>query len=196
MKKQTSTIDHTIKNTKEVLDDPKELQKSILFLTEKKVNDKFTDESIDKELLKIELRGGKHLNLTELHEVISKTVREYEVRFYSDYYLQTFRLNGWEIPENGVIKTKPSIVAKWTKEIIYGRFHTEVLPKLEFLNPCVVNGVRRHKHHQFLNDKGLEKLNQYIDEAVDLMKKCSSWYEFRVKMFEGYGVEYQMDLFE
>jgi len=43
--------------------------------------------------------------------------------------------------------------------------------------------------------EGQAKLVQYRDEAVTLMKACTSMYEFRQKMLQKYGVPYQVEIF-
>jgi hypothetical protein len=87
------------------------------------------------------------------------------------------------------------LVAKYTTEVIYGRFTKDIIMAIQLQNPYIGSGIRRFKHFQYLNDAGQKKLEQFIDEAVALMRDSSNWYEFRVKMFQKYGVPYQMDLF-
>jgi hypothetical protein len=177
----------------EKLIERKELQQTLLDLTEEKVTDNFLDNKLDKENLKIQLQGGEIIDLAKL-SVVSNKLKEYIPKFPMEFYKQIFRLNDWEIPE-GKIAEKPNIVGRWTKEIIYNRFSKNVLPTLEYLNPYERIGLRMHKHHQFLNEKGTELLNKYIIEAVDLMKKCSNWYEFRIQLNKIYGVPFQLDMF-
>lgn len=177
------------------VEDKKLLQQSLIQEADQKVQEKFSDKSLDRHLTKIELLSGEIIDLNELN-VVSSSLHTYVPRFVNDYYVQIFRLNGWDIPENGIINEKPHIVGKWTKEIVYGRFNKQVLPTLEHLNPYVRIGLRRHKHHQYLNEDGLKKLNIFIEEAISLMKSMSSWYEFRIKLYEEYGVQYQTDMFQ
>ena len=170
---------------KQGVKDRHEVKQTILDLTEKKVEDKFFHD-LDRENLKVQLLSGEVIDLNEL-SVVSRKLNEYHPQFPSEFYKQIFRLNKWDIPD-GKISEKPHVVGKWTREIIYGRFAKKVLPTLEHLNPYERIGLRKHKHHQYLNDQGLEMLKGFIQDAIDAMKQCSEWYEFRIKLFETHGV--------
>lgn len=111
------------------------------------------------------------------------------------YYLEIYRLKGWEVPD-GKIYQKPWVVARYTNEVIYGRFTKDVLQMLQKLNPYVSFCQRRHKHFQWLNSEGKEKVEGYIQDAIGVMEKCTTWYEFRVKHSLEFGVTFQLDLFE
>jgi len=177
------------------VNDRETLQRELIFSADQKILRQGSDEALDKENLKIQLLGGEILDLERL-QVVCKELGEYQPRFVSDYYQQIFRLNGWQVNEGEPIAQKPNIVGKWTKEIIYSRFGKDVLPALELLNPYERIGLRRFKHHQYLNDTGLVKLNQFISESIAVMRECSDWYSFRVKLYEKHGVPYQMDIYE
>lgn len=172
--------------------DKEQLKQSILNFTEQKTEP--TDKDLDRYLQKIELLSGVVIDLSKL-DVVSNNLLEYAPRFCREFYVQIFRLNSWDTAENGTISKKPPIVGKWTKEIIYGRFNNKVLPTLEYLNPYVRIGLRKHKHHQYLNADGLLKLETFIEDAVQVMKESSTWYEFRVAFYEKFRVPYQVDLF-
>jgi hypothetical protein len=68
------------------------------------------------------------------------------------------------------------------------------IPTIRKLNPKKTAG-RAYKHFQFLTIEGQAELEQYRDEAVALMKTCTTWYEFRVELFREYSVPYQSELF-
>ncbi|WP_375577757.1 P63C domain-containing protein [Marivirga tractuosa] len=169
------------------------LQQSLLDLTESKTNNLWSDEILDKENLKIQLKGGDEIDLAQL-SVVTTRIKEYFPKFPEEYYKQIFRLNKWDIPKNGKIVTKPNIVGKWTKEIVYGRFSKDVLPVLEILNPYERIGIRSHKHHQYLSDEGNQLLKQYIAESIVVMKKSMSWYDFRIRLNQEYGVPFQLEI--
>ncbi|MEQ9100291.1 MAG: P63C domain-containing protein [Imperialibacter sp.] len=181
--------------TDHLVEDREALQKQLIFSADQKVLSQGSDEVLDRENLKIQLIGGAIIDLDRL-EVVCKELGEYERRFVGEYYEQIFRLNNWKFTENQPIAQKPNIVGKWTKEIIYSRFGKEVLPALELLNPYERIGIRRFKHHQYLNEEGLIKLNRFIQEAIDVMKICNDWYEFRQKLYELHFVPYQLDIYE
>jgi len=145
----------------------------------------------------IELRSGVKISLAEINSVVTAMRQPYEPKFPNEvpFYKEMYRLKNWtHLDPNDYIK--PPIVAKWTLEIIYGRFTKDVLPALETLNPAFSNGIRLHKHFQFLTQEAQEKLIEFRDDAIRVMKTCSSWYEFRKKLHAEYGVPYQIDIFE
>src|SRR5258706_12371513 len=110
------------------------------------------------------------------------------------YFRQIYRLHGWPESEAEVYFKKRE-VAIFTKEVIYGRFDRGVLLSLHVLNPYTGYMTRHYKHFQFLTEQGSIKLAIVIRQAIDLMKESSTYYEFRKKWFEKYGVPYQLALF-
>lgn len=163
---------------------------------EAKVNNKFTDKELDRQNeIKRLLESKKELwELDGIKEIVLKQPRGYEVIYYQEYYQEIFRLKGWKY--EGIISQKPWVVGKYTNEIIYYRFGEDVLPFLRIANPYILPGLRKYKHHQFFKLVAKETLKRYIDEAVEVMKTCNDWYEFRVKLSEKYNVPYQVDMFE
>ncbi|APU67751.1 hypothetical protein GRFL_1027 [Christiangramia flava JLT2011] len=101
-----------------------------------------------------------------------------------------FRLNNWEF--KGVISEKPWQAGRFTNEIIYYRFSQEVLPILRIVNPCVIPGLRKHKHHQFLTPGARIELSRFISEATDVMKQFNDWDSFRIEYCKRYNVPYQL----
>ncbi|WP_422361921.1 P63C domain-containing protein [Reichenbachiella sp.] len=175
-----------------------DLKGSFLTKVEQLVKDELSDKKFDRESLKIELRSGIVLNADTIDFVTNK-LQDYTTKFPQDYYREIFRLNRhrgleWQIPESGLISQKPHIVGKWTNEIIYSRFGKEVLPVLELYNPYISIGIRKYKHHQFLDEDGLIKLEQFINESIDVMKKSNDWYDFRIKLYAEHNVPYQLEL--
>lgn len=144
----------------------------------------------------IELLGGGTTSLGTLKALIAAKRQPYEPRFPRSipFFSEIYRLNGWHhlVP---AFYIKPDEVGVWINELIYNRFSQEVLPSLRMFNPKRTGGGRRHKHFQFLNDEGQAELEQYRDEAIALMQTCSTWYEFRAKLFAVHGVPYQVDMF-
>lgn len=169
------------------------LQKQlILKLTEEKTENKFSDKHFDREHQKVELLSGKFIDVEEVKNIISAKIQAYSPKFPNEFYKQIDRLNN----RPHVPNQHPHIYAKWTNELIYGRYSKDVLPTLQTLNPYIAFGVRGYKHHQHLTEEGQRQLETFIAQAITLMGKCNTWYEFRVKMFKEYAVEFQMDAFE
>jgi hypothetical protein len=190
---QKSESDKSVK-----IEERNELKQLLIQLAEEKVESKFSDPQLDRENEKIRLLNGTEISLKEIRlnqSFISNTLSEYMVTFPSEFYRQINRLHGWNISETRLHK-KPPIVGRYTKEIIYGRFHKDVINILQSLNPYIGFGVRPHKHFQWLTPEGKKRLEEYLKQSIELMKNCSNWYEFRVKYFEKYGVPYQADCFK
>jgi hypothetical protein len=126
---------------------------------------------------------------------VTAAQQPYEAKFPNSipFFTEMYRLLGWS-DKNPNRFSKPKVVGKYLNELIYSRFHADVLPTLQTL--AMPGGVRRAKFFQFLNEEGQQKLQQYRDEAIDLMKTCSSWYEFRVKYGKLYSLPVQKRMFE
>jgi hypothetical protein len=143
----------------------------------------------------IELIGGSHVSLGSLKALLVEKRQPYEPRFPNSipFFSEIFRLNGWyDLDPTDYIK--PKEVGGWLNELIYDRFSQAVLPTVRKLNPKKGSG-RVYKHFQFLTAEGQVELEQYRDEAIALMKECSTWSEFRVKLHKAHGVPYQGELF-
>ena len=199
--KKIITSQNTPKKTKEeILRSREDLINDIITRVEEQVQKQFTDDYIDRKNLIHKLRSGVEIDLEKI-EFVTNILGVYEKRFPQEYYRAIFNLNKdrgaeWQIPENGIISKKPHIVGKWTKEIIYSRFGPKVLPRLEIYNPCILIGIRKFKHHQFLDKEGLIKLDQFINEAVSVMEASKNWYDFRVNLYKEHDVPYQLDIYE
>jgi hypothetical protein len=175
-----------------------ELKQLILELTEQRIYEKFSDKNLDRENEKIKLRSGKEIIISEIKLTIAESVSPYYPIFTieTEFYSEMYRLNNWDI-DDAKNFYKPPIVGKYTNEIIYQRFSPEVLPILRHLNPYIGNSwLREFKYFQFLTEKAKNELQSFIEESVILMKKCNTWYEFRVKYFIEHNVPYQRRLFE
>ncbi len=143
----------------------------------------------------IELHSGVKITLAEINATVTANRQPYVALFPNEvpFFSELSRLSGLNFDPTVFIK--PAVVGTWLCELIYDRFAKDVLPALRALNPAYTNGIRPHKHSQYLTLEGQAKLVQYRDEAVTLMKACTSMYEFRQKMLQKYGVPYQVEIF-
>lgn len=143
----------------------------------------------------IELIGGSSITLGALKTLLVEKRQPYEPRFPNaiPFFSEIFRLNGWHDLDPAEY-IKPKEVGTWVNELIYNRFSQVILPTIRKLNPKKTAG-RVYKHFQFLTAEGQAELEQYRDEAIALMKTCTTWYEFRVELFRKYSVPYQGELF-
>jgi hypothetical protein len=175
--------------------DEKQLKLKLLQSPESKIQDRFSDKNLDRKN-EIELLSGRVIDLDEeqeaLRKVIANALKEYAPRVPQEYYRQIFRLNKWTIPE-GKIKEKPSIVGRFTNEIIYDRYKKSVLPELKRLNPYITLGMRNFKHFQWLTEEGQSLYDGYIQDAISVMKESIDWYDFRINHSAKFSVTFQLN---
>ncbi len=80
-------------------------------------------------------------------------------RFPDQFYREIYKLRGW--PWSGMGKNRYSVVAHYTKDLIYERLAPGVLEEMEKRNPKTETGKRQSKHHQWLSeDLGIPKLQE------------------------------------
>lgn len=175
-------------------EDQEFLKNLILDKTESKIKDKFSDKELDFESEKNKLLSDIESlwKIKKVNNTLLKIPHTYEKIFTQDYYKEIYRLNGWKY--QGVIAQKPWKVGRYTNEIIYYRFSSEILPILRLINPTIIPGIRKFKHHQYLTPGARIKLTGFINEAVDLMIECNNWDDFRIKYCTMYNVPYQLKL--
>jgi hypothetical protein len=171
------------------------LREQLIFGPDLLIERKGSDKSLDLRLEKVELISGEILDLKKLWHYIDRKINEYEKRFSQEYYKEIFRLNGWPIPESGIISQKPNIVAQFTKDYIYGRYPKEILPAIEINNKYSEIGIRLYKHFQFLTVDGVVLLEKFIAESVVIMKRCKYWDQFVAEHAKEYGHPFQSSLF-
>jgi len=129
-----------------------------------------------------------------LEQHLVDEVQVWAKKFPDVFYKEIFRLNNWHYDPRTV--KRPSVIGKWTKEIVYRRFPPGVLGKLEDLNPLTNKGYRKHRYHQFLTeDIGNPKLKEYISNVIFLMKASSNWRKF-IQLFERSTGSWQTSLFD
>ncbi|MDH5528257.1 MAG: P63C domain-containing protein [Nitrospirota bacterium] len=108
-----------------------------------------------------------------LQDLIGKLLRQdgasWERRFQPDYYRALFRLFGWQY--RGHDKNPPSVIGQITQRWVYG----PVLPA-ELLDEIRHRKQISDKHHQWLTDVGLVRLEQQI-HSVTAIARCSSNYK-------------------
>jgi len=169
------------------------LKRFILDQTEAKVKKRFSDKELDQELEKRKLASTTVEDLWKIKGVDSQLLNkpsDYEAIFNQEYYQEIYRLNGWKY--EGPIAQKPWKVGKYTNEIIYYRFSSEVLPFLRILNPFVIPGIRKFKHHQYLTPGARIELSKFINQATEMMKEFDDWNAFRIEYCKRYNVPYQL----
>jgi hypothetical protein len=201
MKKQDNTIVEkkgdkgTVKPKPEVSQQSKEQQlllAGMLIQGADELAQKARDLKRKKESEVIELHSGFTITIGQINTIVSGNPLNYESMFPNDvpFFSEINRLSDEKFDPIAYIK--PVFVGRILREIIYGRFDKSVLPALRAVNPAFTNGIRPRKLYHYLTPEGIILLEQYRDEAIEVMKTCSTMYEFRQKLFKQYGVPYQI----
>lgn len=88
----------------------------------------------------------------------------------------TLKERGWPGPD-GV--RRPSVIGKYTNDIVYDRLAPGVIEELKRKNPTLPSGGRQYKHHQwFTPDIGHPRLKEHLAAAIALMKISNNWDDF------------------
>jgi len=170
------------------------IKRLIIDRTDSRIKDPFSDKELDNENTKRQLLSSIQ-NFWTIKEVginILKKPSDYEAIFPQEFYQEIYRLNGWS--HKGKIAQKPWKVGNFTNEIIYYRFSNEILPVLRIVNPFIIPGFRKYKHHQYLTTGGRIELANFIQQAINTMKECQTWDEFRALYHRRYNVPYQLKM--
>jgi hypothetical protein len=174
------------------------LMDSILEQTERLTAKQAAKKNREKEEEIIQLLGGGTASVSQWKSLLTNHANKYPALFPNDvaYYTEIFRLNGWD-DLNPTDFIKPPVVALWTNEIIYGRFPKELLPAIQIMNPFVSGTcLRWDKNYNYLTGEAYIMAGTYRDQAIEMMKTCSTWHEFRAKYGKAYNVPYQGSIFE
>lgn len=120
-----------------------------------------------------------------LENYIAKELLPWTKKFPDEFYEQMFRLRSWKYPKIGT--PRPSIVGKWTNEIVYERMPCGVLDELRNINPKDSKGRFRNKHHQYLTqDIGNKHLEKHLVGVIALMRACDDWEQFMHALNKSY----------
>lgn len=116
-----------------------------------------------------------------LQDLLDKYLRKehaaWAKRFPDEFYKEMFRLKNWQYPS--VTNTKPSVVGKYTNDLVYERIAPGLLEELETRNPKSDNGNRKSKHHQWMTDDiGIPALSTHIMMIIALMRASRDWQHF------------------
>ena len=107
-----------------------------------------------------------------LQELIGTLLRQsgssWERRFQPDYYRAIYRLFGWRY--QGHVQNPPHVLGQITLRWVYA----QVLPP-ELLDEIRNRKGLSEKHHQWLSERGLERLTQQI-HSVTAIARCSANY--------------------
>jgi hypothetical protein len=91
--------------------------------------------------------------------------------FPDEFYHEIIRLKGWATIQ---INKRPSVIGRYTNDIVYERLAPGILSELQNKNPVLDSGHRRVRHHQFLTDEiGHPALAQHLYAVIALMRSAS-----------------------
>ena len=112
-----------------------------------------------------------------LDKIIRQKLAVWAKKFPDEFYENIYTLKGWKWP--GMQKNRFSVVAQYTRDLVYERLGHGVLAELERKEPVRDNGQRSHKLHQWLTDDiGDPMLAQHLHALMVLQ---------RLAIANGYG---------
>jgi len=112
-----------------------------------------------------------------LDAFLRKELAAWAKRFPDEFYQEMFRLRGWQW--RGMKVNRPSVVGKYTNDLVYERLAPNILDELEKRNPKDEHGHRKAKHHQWLTeDVGHPALAQHLYAVIGFMRASTSWDQF------------------
>lgn len=112
-----------------------------------------------------------------LDKYLLKEFAAWAKRFPDEFYKQMFRLRGWQW--RGMKINRPSVVGKYTNDLVYQRLAPGVLEELQKRNPKDEKGNREGKHHQLLTpDLGVPALQNHLFATTKFMEASATWDQF------------------
>lgn len=100
-----------------------------------------------------------------LEQIIRKELAAWAKKFPDEFYENIYKLKAWPWP--GMKKNRYSVVAYYTRDLVYERIAPGLLKELEDKSPKNESGNRPHKLHQWLTDDiGNPLLAQHIHSIV------------------------------
>ncbi len=116
-----------------------------------------------------------------LEKIIRKELAAWAKKFPDEFYENIYKLKGWTWP--GMKKNRYSIVAYYTRDLVYERIAPGLLQELERKSPPDEKGHRPNKLHQWLTeDIGNPLLAQHLHSLVMFQRLAISsgygWHRF------------------
>jgi hypothetical protein len=121
-----------------------------------------------------------------IEKIIRKDLAAWVKRFPDEFYENIYKLKGWEW--TGMGKNRFSVVAYYTRDLIYQRLAPGVLTELENRSPKNEKGQRENKFHQWLSDDiGHPMLSQHFFATLAIQRAClnksgDKWKSFKRMM--------------
>jgi hypothetical protein len=112
-----------------------------------------------------------------LDRFLRKELAAWAKRFPDEFYEQMFRLKTWQW--RGMSVNRPSVVGKYTNDLVYERLAPGILEELQSRNPKDDKGHRKARHHQWLTeDVGHPALAQHLYAVIGFMRASRDWEGF------------------
>ncbi|RQV12221.1 hypothetical protein DF047_04320 [Burkholderia cenocepacia] len=100
-----------------------------------------------------------------LEMIVRKELAAWAKRFPDEFYENIYKLKGWLWP--GMQKNRYSVVAHYTRDLVYERIAPQLLRELEVKNPRNEKGERKTRFHQWLTDDvGHPMLAQHLHTII------------------------------
>ena len=100
-----------------------------------------------------------------LEQLVRKELAAWAKRFPDEFYENIYRLKGWVWP--GMKKNRYSVVAHYTRDLVYERVAPGLLRELESKSPKNESGNRSNRFHQWLTDEiGNPMLSQHLHSLI------------------------------
>lgn len=100
-----------------------------------------------------------------LEKVLRRELAAWAKKFPDEFYENIYKLKGWTWP--GMKKNRYSVVAHYTRNLVYDRLGPGVLRSLEEKSPKNEKGERRNRFHQWLSeDVGDPMLAQHLHSLL------------------------------
>ena len=113
-----------------------------------------------------------------LEKYLLEEYKPWTKTFPDEFYKEMFRLKNWPLYDPKALK-RPSILGRYTNDIVYERLAPGVLDELRKRNPVDERGHRKVKHHQWLTGNiGHPKLREHIAGVMALMRASGNWGQF------------------
>lgn len=112
-----------------------------------------------------------------LDRFLRKELGKWAKRFPDEFYEQMFRLRGWDFKRFST--ARPSIVGKYTTDLVYARIAPRVLGELIKREPRDSKGRLKHHWHRWLTeDIGHPELEKHLHAIIALERANTSWDRF------------------
>ncbi|WP_222439756.1 P63C domain-containing protein [Alloacidobacterium dinghuense] len=100
-----------------------------------------------------------------LEKIIAKELAAWAKKFPDEFYENIYKLKNWPWP--GMKKNRYSVVAYYTRDLVYERLAPGLLKELESKSPKNDSGNRTNKLHQWLTDDiGNPMLAQHLHSVI------------------------------